>query len=140
MTSQDFAATLSLMPVDDLKGFGAWLKEERERRGLSRAQVMDAGGPSISTQQNYEDGGRVWKGQWQDVAHTDRTLEQLAKGIGLDPDEVFRRAGRTRPGWAQGVPPGAAASSQELPDKISRLSPADREFIERLVDRALGEE
>lgn len=116
---------------------------------MSRAQMVETAGGSISTWQTLEDGGRVTRGEWVVPSPTDRTLAKLAQALGLDPADVFREAGRPVPGWLPEGPvtveftvtgAGHRSDAMSLKAKVDKLSDKQRRAIERMVDELLEDE
>lgn len=80
------------MDEAEAREFGRWLRAVRGAR--SRQRIVDLAGLSISTVQNYEDGGRRYKGQWVIAQPDDRTLAKLARALDVTVEEIFERAGK----------------------------------------------
>ena len=74
--------------------FGAWVRGERERRGLTRNIVTARSGLSRSTVKVFEDGGRQVRGTWVPMNPSNRALYSLARALEVPAAEVFARAGR----------------------------------------------
>jgi len=77
--------------------FGAWLRRERERRGLTRNIITARSGLSRSTVKVFEDGGRQTRGTWVPMNPSNRALYSLARALDVPPADVFARAGRPEP-------------------------------------------
>lgn len=78
--------------------FGQFIKRLREARTLSINQAANVGGLSNK--------------KWQEVEHdkgldglTNLTLRKLARGVGVDPQEVFEKAGRPYAEPPNGISP-----------------------------------
>lgn len=122
---------------DQWAEFGEWIFRRRVADlGWSRREAAEATGLSISTLQNLEEGGRTYRGEWLVPSPSVATLRALAKGLTLPMQEVFARAGRDLVATNLGL--DDRASPAALTDKLDRLTSAQRETIERLVDELLG--
>jgi helix-turn-helix protein len=107
------------------KAFGAWLKNERKRRRLSRRVVCL--NPAVFIKpvhlQRIEDG----------ETRTRRTvIESLAKAIGFDADEALNRAGFAPSGGP------LPKETNRLISKIKVLSDEEQGDLEAVIDRWLA--
>lgn len=71
---------------------GAWVKLQRDAAMMSRREVASFGGPSISTQQQLEDGGRRTRGEWVLPSPDPKTWGRWAGAVDV-PIEELRYAG-----------------------------------------------
>lgn len=67
---------------------GRWLKLQRDAAMTSRREIASLGGPSISTQQALEDGGRRYRGEWIVPSPDAKTWGRLAAAVGFDLEEL----------------------------------------------------
>lgn len=126
------------MDVDGWRQFGEWLELHREVLGLTRAAAAKEMGISYATLQDLENGGKTQRGEWIVPSPSRRILMGIAKGLRLDPLEVFTKAGAANEWVARLILSGE--EPQALSGKIDQLSEQDRAYIERLVDRLLTDE
>jgi hypothetical protein len=69
---------------------GRWLKAKRQAAGYSRREVQSLGGPSISTQQQLEDGGRQYRGEWVLPSPDAKTWGRLAAVLDFELEDVLQ--------------------------------------------------
>ena len=79
----------------DWQAWGAWVRARRETLGLTRKQAAARAGVSESTLRVLERGGQNRAGIWVPPDPADETLAAVARGLDLDPAEVFQRVART---------------------------------------------
>ena len=87
--------------LDDLerqrwKQFGTWLRDLRVDQARTQTNVAAAAGMGIQSLASLERGGfrRNDDGPWLVPNPKDETLISLARALGVDPEEIFRRVGR----------------------------------------------
>lgn len=85
---------------EQAKEFGAWVRAQRERLGLSIDGACKLVDGRISRQRwtDYEKGGRMTRGKWVVANASPKLLHLVARALQLPVDEVFERAGVTPPG------------------------------------------
>lgn len=110
--------------------FAQTVRGALEKKGWSQAEL----GRRIGVAQQS-----VNKWMAGETRPSPRRLGQIEEALDLDPGSLIVMVGYAAPNQTitRYTP---AAKSADLPDKISRLAPEDRQMIERLVDRVLGEE
>jgi transcriptional regulator with XRE-family HTH domain len=76
--------------------FGAWLRELRVDQARTQTNVAAAAHMGIQSLASLERGGfrRNDDGPWLVPNPKDETLISLARALGVDPEELFRRVGR----------------------------------------------
>ena len=79
-----------------MSNFGSWLREKREKKGLTQWQLANRALPRNYTRPaaNFS---QVILWEHEDVPESDETLLKLAKVLEVDPDEAFHAAGRLTP-------------------------------------------
>jgi len=78
------------------KQFGTWLRDLRVDQARTQTNVAAAAGMGIQSLASLERGGfrRNDDGPWLVPNPKDETLISLARALGVDPEELFRRVGR----------------------------------------------
>lgn len=78
------------------KQFGEWIKGLRLAQGRTQTNVAAAGKMALQSLATLERGGgrRNDDGPWLAPNPKDETLIGLARALGVDPEELFRRVGR----------------------------------------------
>jgi transcriptional regulator with XRE-family HTH domain len=78
------------------KQFGTWLRDVRVGQARTQTNVAAAAGMGIQSLASLERGGfrRNDDGPWLVPNPKDETLISLARALGVDPEELFRRVGR----------------------------------------------
>ena len=74
--------------------WGRWLRARRDELGLSRPELAERSGVSAGTIEGYERGGTGSGEQWKPPNPRAKALHALAAALGVDPAEMFERAGR----------------------------------------------
>jgi DNA-binding XRE family transcriptional regulator len=76
--------------------FGRWLEAARVERGYGQARVAKDAGIGVQTLVALEHGGyrNTADGPWITPNPRDETLVSLARILGVDSEEMFRRVGR----------------------------------------------
>jgi transcriptional regulator with XRE-family HTH domain len=80
--------------AEQARAFAAWLRTERERRGLSINQLSSRSGISYSAMRQYEAGTRMSHGRPIPASPSNKALYGIAQGLDLPPEIVFSAAGR----------------------------------------------
>lgn len=83
------------MERDRWQEFGAWLREHRERAGLSKRAAARLAEITDATWRSYEMGGREVYGKWVAPGPRNEVLHRMARALAIDPSEMFKRAGRS---------------------------------------------
>jgi transcriptional regulator with XRE-family HTH domain len=76
--------------------FGHWLEDARLERGMTRTQVAGEAHMGVQTLVALENGGyrQTTDGPWITPNPKDETLISLARILGVNAQEMFRRVGR----------------------------------------------
>lgn len=128
------------------RSFGETIRHARERKGLHRTDVAEKAGLSASTLKTIEDGGRNYRGQWTYPSPSNMTVVRIAAALGVPFVDLFAILGREPPTAVFATGSGddrdyvIVDEPAAFTDKFARLSPGQREAIERLVDEMLGDD
>lgn len=121
------------LPGDSAKAFGQWLASTRKARRLSQEAVAKLAGISRPTLAEYEAGGRTSNQVWRPANPTAISLYGLADALGIEPAEMFERAGVPYdPDVAGGVAlkPNTREGEQIISDLMSAVSALTTEVAE----------
>lgn len=83
------------MEREQWQEFGVWLREQRERAGLSKRAAGRLAEITDATWRSYEMGGREIHGQWVEPGPRNEVLHRMARAVAVDAAEMFKRAGRS---------------------------------------------
>jgi transcriptional regulator with XRE-family HTH domain len=118
--------------------FGIFLRQQRDKVGLSRREAARRSKVPESTWKDLETGQKTSYGGVRVLPNPGAdVLAKMATVLELSPEELTRHVGRL------GTKPksGSAASSKDgvsaLTQKFARLSERDRRVVEALVDQML---
>jgi transcriptional regulator with XRE-family HTH domain len=117
--------------------FGVYLRQQRDKVGLSRREAAKQSKVPESTWKDLENGAKTSYGGVRVLPNpAPEILAKIAGVLELSPEELGRHVGRltkTRSASTSASKDGANALTQ----KIARLSERDRRLVESLVDQML---
>ena len=118
--------------------FGTYLREQRDKAGLSRrdaarrSKVPEATWKDLETGHKNSYGGvRVLPNPGSEI------LERIAKVLDLSPEELNRHVGRLTNKAKAAAGNTQKGNTTPLAQKVTRLGDRDRRLIESLVDQML---
>jgi transcriptional regulator with XRE-family HTH domain len=118
--------------------FGAFLREQRDKVGLSRREAARRSKVPEATWKDLEAGHKTSYGGVRVLPNPgSEILEKIASVLEITPEELIRHVGRF-----SNKPRAAASNTQRgntppLAQKVARLGDRDRHLIESLVDQML---
>jgi transcriptional regulator with XRE-family HTH domain len=120
--------------------FGIFLRQQRDKVGLSRREAARRSKVPESTWKDLETGQKTSYGGVRVLPNPGaEVLAKMAKVLELEPEELSRHVGRA----SAKVRATTATTSRDgvthLAQKIARLDDRDRRLVEVIVDQLLGE-
>jgi transcriptional regulator with XRE-family HTH domain len=120
--------------------FGIYLRQQRDKVGLSRREAARRSKVAESTWKDLETGQKTSYGGVRVLPNPGaEVLAKMAKVLELEPEELTRHVGRTTPKSRSTSAGGAKDGVTHLAQKIARLDDRDRRLVESMVDQMLGE-
>jgi transcriptional regulator with XRE-family HTH domain len=118
--------------------FGRFLREQRDKLGLSRREAAKRSKVPEATWKDLESGRKTGYGGVRVLPNPGtEVLDKIASALELTPEELSRHAGRLN-NKQKAAPAGIQkANSSPLAQKLSRLGDRDRRLVESLVDQML---
>ena len=120
--------------------FGIFLRQQRDKVGLSRREAARRSKVPESTWKDLETGQKTSYGGVRVLPNPGaEVLAKMAKVLELEPEELSKHVGRL------GSKPKSASSATSrdgvtaLSQKIARLDDRDRRLVEAMVDQMLGD-
>jgi transcriptional regulator with XRE-family HTH domain len=118
--------------------FGIFLRQQRDKVGLSRREAARRSKVPESTWKDLETGQKTSYGGVRVLPNPGaEVLGKMAKVLELEPEELSRHVGRigtkTRSTSSAAARDGVSALTQ----KVARLSDRDRRLVESMVDQML---
>jgi len=117
--------------------FGVYLRQQRDKVGLSRREAAKRSKVPESTWKDLESGAKTSCGGVRVLPNPGAdVLEKMAQVLELTPEELTRHVGR--PTRTKSASSGAARNNASpLAQKVARLGERDRRLIEAMVDQML---
>jgi len=117
--------------------FGAYLREQRDKVGLSRREAARRSKVPESVWKDLEKGAKNSYGGVRVLPNPGAdVLEKMADVLEVTPEELSRHVGRPRRAKSSATST-AVNSTSPLAQKVARLSERDRKAVEALVDQLL---
>jgi len=120
--------------------FGIFLRQQRDKVGLSRREAARRSKVPESTWKDLETGQKTSYGGVRVLPNPGaEVLAKMAKVLELEPEELSKHVGRL------GAKPKSTSSASSrdgvtaLSQKIARLDDRDRRLVEAMVDQMLGD-
>lgn len=119
--------------------FGSFLRQQRDKVGLSRREAARRSKVPESTWRDLETGQKTSYGAGVRVLPNPgaEVLDKMAKVLELAPEELTRHVGRLTSKAKSTTATAARDGSNLLAQKIARLDARDRRLVESLVDQML---
>jgi transcriptional regulator with XRE-family HTH domain len=119
--------------------FGRFLREQRDKVGLSRREAAKRSKVPEATWKDLESGRKTGYGGVRVLPNPGSdVLDKIAEVLELTPEELTRHAGRLN--HKQKAAPSSSAQNSDsspLTQKIGRLGDRDRRLVEAVVDEML---
>jgi transcriptional regulator with XRE-family HTH domain len=118
--------------------FGGFLREQRDKLGLSRREAAKRSKVPEATWKDLETGRKTGYGGVRVLPNpgTD-VLDKIAGALELTPEELNRHVGRLNNKQRPAASGGQKDVGSPLVQKIARLGDRDRQLVESLVDGML---
>ena len=120
--------------------FGQFLKEHRDRLGLSRREAAKRAEVPVATWRDLESGYTTSYGGVRVLPNPgSEVLDKIAAALEIPSEDLVSHVGRlSKPKKAAGDK--AKDNSSPLAQKVARLDERDRRLVESLVDQMLERE
>jgi transcriptional regulator with XRE-family HTH domain len=118
--------------------FGRFLREQRDKVGLSRREAAKRSKVPEATWKDLESGRKTGYGGVRVLPNPGtEVLDKIAVALELTPEELTRHAGRLNNKQKAAQSGGQRDSASPLAQKLARLGDRDRRLVESLVDEML---
>ena len=119
--------------------FGSFLRQQRDKVGLSRREAARRSKVPESTWRDLETGQKTSYGAGVRVLPNPgaEVLDKMAKVLELAPEELTRHVGRLTSKSKSTAATAARDGANLLAQKIARLDERDRRLVESMVDQML---
>jgi len=120
--------------------FGVYLRQQRDKVGLSRREAAKRSKVPESTWRDLETGAKNSYGGVRVLPNPGAdVLEKMAGVLEITPEELTRHVGRLS-SRSKSKSASPTNSSSPLAQKIARLDQRDQRLVETLVDQMLEQE
>lgn len=120
--------------------FGIFLRQARDKVGLSRREAARRSKVPESTWKDLETGQKTSYGGVRVLPNPGaEVLAKMATVLELEPDELSRHVGRATTKTRSTAAAAARDGVSQLAQKIARLDDRDRRLVEAMVDQMLGD-
>ncbi|MCU1450541.1 MAG: Helix-turn-helix domain [Acidimicrobiales bacterium] len=121
--------------------FGRFLREQRDKLGISRREAAKRSKVPEGTWKDLETGRKTGYGGVRVLPNPGAdVLDKIAGALELEPQELNRHVGRLNNKQRPGASGGPKDAGSPLVQKIARLGDRDRQLIESLVEEMLERE
>jgi transcriptional regulator with XRE-family HTH domain len=118
--------------------FGVFLRQQRDKVGLSRREAARRSKVPESTWKDLETGQKTSYGGVRVLPNPGaEVLAKMAKVLELEPEELSRHVGRVGTKTRSATSVAARDGVSALTQKIARLNDRDRRLVESMVDQML---
>jgi len=119
--------------------FGIYLRQQRDKVGLSRREAARRSKVPESTWKDLETGQKTSYGGVRVLPNPGAdVLAKMATVLELSPEELTRHVGRTTAKARASSASAARDGVSQLTQKLARLDDRDRRLVESLVDQMLN--
>ena len=120
--------------------FGIFLRQQRDKVGLSRREAARRSKVPESTWKDLETGHKTSYGGVRVLPNPGaEVLAKMAKVLELEPEELSKHVGRATTKSRASTTAPARDGVTHLAQKIARLDDRDRRLVESMVDQMLDE-
>jgi transcriptional regulator with XRE-family HTH domain len=120
--------------------FGIFLRQQRDKVGLSRREAARRSKVPESTWKDLETGQKTSYGGVRVLPNPGaEVLAKMANVLELEPEELSRHVGRLTSKTRAGATATSRDGVTHLAQKIARLGDRDRHLVESMVDQMLEE-